>query len=109
MFLKRIFLLGRTVFCLKLKQIFYRLWYMLRPKAGLLFVSKSENMHGFDRHDKNPTLSFLHYRQWSKKEIENRTFNFLSDSVDFGNKIDWHPSEQGRLWKYNLHYFQYLS
>jgi uncharacterized heparinase superfamily protein len=108
MFLKRIFLLGRTVFCLKQKQIVYRLWYMFRAKAGLLHVPPPENNHDLFWNDKRSTLPFLHYRQWSKNEIENRTFEFLNESVDFGDKIDWHPSEQGRLWKYNLHYFQYL-
>ena len=28
--------------------------------------------------------------------------------MDCGERIDWNPSDTSRLWRYNLHYFDYL-
>lgn len=37
-------------------------------------------------------------------------FTFLNRSLELpGGGIDWCPSEVSRLWRYNLHYFDYLS
>ncbi len=40
--------------------------------------------------------------------IENR-FSFLNVTKRFGRHIDWNPKDVGRLWIYNLHYFDYLD
>jgi len=43
-------------------------------------------------------------------EIYNtHTFTFLNLSHFFENKIDWNFSEKGKLWTYNLTYFDYLQ
>ncbi|TVR83771.1 MAG: heparinase [Rhodospirillales bacterium] len=36
---------------------------------------------------------------------------FLNVTRPFGtaDAVDWHPSEASRLWRYNLHYFDYLA
>ena len=36
-------------------------------------------------------------------------FIFLNLEKDFADKIDWNYSEYGKLWTYNLNYFEYLS
>lgn len=35
-------------------------------------------------------------------------FRFLNHMVDLGNEIDWSASDQPMLWRYNLHYFDFL-
>jgi len=41
--------------------------------------------------------------------IENNEFIFLNLSKKFNSKIDWNYSEYGKLWTYNLTYFEYLK
>lgn len=40
--------------------------------------------------------------------VEPATFKFLHQTVDLGEPIDWRASAQSMLWRYNLHYFDYL-
>lgn len=35
-------------------------------------------------------------------------FEFINRTRDFGEKIDWDASEESRLWRYNLHYFDWF-
>lgn len=37
-----------------------------------------------------------------------REFRFLNVSKDFPASMDWSPADVPRLWRYNLHYFDYL-
>ena len=37
-----------------------------------------------------------------------RSFRFLNHELDFGDRIDWQASGESRLWRYNLHYFDWL-
>ena len=39
----------------------------------------------------------------------NNTFCFLNLSHSFQNRIDWNCMEHGKLWCYNLNYFEFLS
>ena len=37
------------------------------------------------------------------------SFSFLNLAKQFSHKnMDWHPNDVSRLWRYNLHYFDYL-
>ncbi len=40
--------------------------------------------------------------------IDKGRFCFLNRTVDLGIPIDWNPSTETKLWKYNLHYFDYV-
>ena len=40
---------------------------------------------------------------------ENNTFKFLNITHKFSENIDWNISKHGKLWVYNLNYFEYLS
>ncbi|MFA5617582.1 MAG: alginate lyase family protein [Syntrophorhabdaceae bacterium] len=51
---------------------------------------------------------FLARRWIDGGQIEDLGFKFLNESVQFAGKIDWFSSEKSRLWRYNLHYFDYL-
>jgi len=38
-----------------------------------------------------------------------RTFSFLNTEQTFSNALDWNFSDHGKLWTYNLNYFEYLA
>jgi len=42
-------------------------------------------------------------------EASDHRFNFLNKSHAFGNSIDWNYSGFGKLWTYNLNYFDFLQ
>ncbi|WP_317171729.1 alginate lyase family protein [Spirosoma validum] len=40
---------------------------------------------------------------------EGQAFTFLNQRVDFESEIDWNYAEKGKLWTYNLNYFDFLN
>lgn len=40
-------------------------------------------------------------------DLKVNRFHFLNRTVAFGEHIAWNPQEESRLWRYNLHYFDY--
>ncbi len=40
-------------------------------------------------------------------DLKANRFQFLNRTVAFGAHIAWNPREESRLWRYNLHYFDY--
>ena len=53
-------------------------------------------------------VPFLEYSWFNCDELAEGKFSFLNETVDCGIQIDWHGQSTKRLWRYNLHYFQYL-
>lgn len=60
----------------------------------------------------------LHQGPWTKdvlaavrraEEISKHRFNFLHHQHIFRGQIDWHAPTLSRLWRYHLHYFDYVS
>ncbi len=51
---------------------------------------------------------FLRYDHFCSGEREKLRCSFLNEAAFFKKDIDWQVPEKGRLWRYNLHYFQYL-
>ena len=51
---------------------------------------------------------FLSPKQLIGNEIKKLNFTFLNEQVQFNNKVDWTVPDKNRLWRYNLHYFDYL-
>lgn len=41
--------------------------------------------------------------------LNTKTFVFLNISHNFSNQIDWNYNELGKLWTYNLNYFDFLN
>ena len=96
----KIFLLLRTVRYLAAKQIIYQIYYNLKPKQTLGFykdVSANFSPLQFSLHYFSPA----HYK-------ENSTFEFLNRQHTFQNAIDWNFQQYGKLWNYNLQYFNFL-
>lgn len=92
--------LFHTVRYLKLKQIFFRLYYVFRR---FFFKLKLEQV------DYNSTyqLKFIQCIP-SQKSYSDGKFSFLNISHRF-DKIDWNLSSYGKLWTYNLNYFDFLN
>lgn len=94
-----------TIRHLKFIQIRYQVFYLLRRKLGwkakLASLSK----------DKIPTARQLQFQA----SIPSYTtylgqyhFSFLNQNHQFQQEIDWNYAAYGKLWTYNLNYFEYL-
>ena len=88
---------------LKWRQIWYRLWYALRKR---LFHTRLPEVSAppaarlqFQPSLGTPTLFF---------QVP-FTFTFLNQTHTFDTKIDWNFNGFGKLWTYNLTYFEYLN
>lgn len=88
---------------LKLIQVRYQIWYRLRAKFyPINYLEEFNNVS----HQKITLSSFpdqhSHY-------LSRNTFQFLNLTHEFGDKIDWNYSGNGKLWAYHLNYFDYLN
>jgi hypothetical protein len=100
--LKQLVILFNTLKYLKFKQIFYQFWYRLKiiiPIEKKYVVSNIEIMS--IKWEKS-----LHNIE-SYKKFNN--FCFLNISHFFSDKINWNFNQFGKLWTYNLNYFDFLN
>jgi hypothetical protein len=98
----RIKLIFHTVKYLKFEQIAYKVLYALRKR----FVSKE-----YTRNLKN-TVILLNWSNTIEKPtsyIGKLEFRFLNITYKFEDKINWNFDEYGKLWTYNLNYFDFLN
>lgn len=98
--MKKALLYFHTIRHLKLKQLYYQVYYRLRkatPKS-LKAVSVRE-WHGvWDS-------PLINNELWDGKN----TFCFLNESAEIKAAKDWQDGSQSRLWFYNLHYLDCLN
>lgn len=80
----------------------YRLIYLLKNKFGWNYKLK----------DDCPPSQKLKFIGTSKsitsKVISSSQFEFLNLKKEFKNEVDWNYSKFGKLWTYNLNYFEFL-
>ncbi len=102
--LTKYLLLFNTVKYLKPIQIYYRLYYIMRAKIRGL------------KHFSNTLLIPAVVSQLELiKSIESISsfdvdqFKFLNRIYLFGTQVDWNFSKLGKLWTYNLTYFDFLN
>lgn len=97
--------LFNTVKYLKPIQIKYRLYYLFLKKIRVVLGKRY-------LFSKESTVNVLNLKESIHivpcYESENQ-FTFLNLEKKFNDKIDWNYSEYGKLWTYNLTYFDYLS
>ncbi len=99
--LKRFKLYFYSILFLKKKQIIYQILY--RFKRNIKSESYSNkysifnNLNWFDQ--------FYNHSSY-KADFE---FTFLKISHKFQDKIDWNENKHGKLWAYNLNYFDFLN
>jgi len=103
--LSKTILLFNTLKFLKPIQIKYRLYYFARKKIRAI---KGEKPLFFKESESNflNLEESIHIIDCYKEKNE---CLFLNLNKIFKNKIDWNYSEYGKLWTYNLTYFDYLS
>ncbi len=92
-----------TVYYLKSIQIFMRLYYLFRKKIRKLTGFRYPLFLDTSSHH----LYFLHSIVHPVSYID-REFNFLNISASFPEDIDWNYKDHGKLWTYNLSYFDFL-
>ncbi|MEW4922388.1 alginate lyase family protein [Algibacter sp. 2305UL17-15] len=95
-------LLIHTVKYLRFKQVYYRLYYFIRHK----FFKKTYDKQLQINIEPLVWDNFFHYQN---SFSEHNTFTFLNISHQFDSDIDWNFNEHGKLWAYNLNYFEYLN
>jgi len=102
MLIKRLF---HTIKFLKARQIYYRLYYFIRGRIKkilnikYLFIKKSNSVKIKLKDTINIDDCYL----------KSNEFKFLNLSKKFKKKIDWNYNKHGKLWTYNLTYFDFLS
>lgn len=96
--------LFNTVKYLKITQIYFRLFYFVRAKFRRLFGFK----YSFIKESESTSLNLIDSCEYysTYKDYE---FNILNLSKNFDDKINWNYSDYGKLWTYNLTYFEYLK
>ncbi len=104
--LKKIATYYHTLKYLRPVQFQYRAYYFFRQKYRK-FSKFHYNLSEKSKKNGNFKLeiSIPQHKTW----IEGNNFNFLNQKKDFNSKIDWNYSEFGKLWVYNLCYFEYLE
>ncbi len=101
----------QTLRYLKRSQIFWQVVRRLQKKfenpARLLSVSPSSaDWHlgaGVGKLTVGPPVP-----EQEVSRLANREFRFLNRTVAFHSEIDWECKDVPRLWRYNLHYFDWL-
>ena len=98
-------LLFDTIRYLKPIQVRYRVFYFLRKKLkGTLSIKDSDSVYN----NTCKRLNLLPSISAPSSYLSNNSFEFLNLQHIFQDKIDWDFSGYGRLWTYNLNYFEFL-
>ena len=95
-----------TIHYLKPTQIFYRLFYIFRKKFFPFQAKKAENPKY------NATFYDLKLQKsplFSESYLGGGSFVFLNLAHDFKDEINWNFADFGKLWTYNLNYFEFLN
>jgi hypothetical protein len=98
--------LYHTLKYLKLIQIFYQVWYRIKNKFLKINL--------YTKYNHSPiyflqTLIAEDVIVSEEKFLKPNHFKFLNLEKQFGEKINWNFLEHGKLWNYNLQYFDYLQ
>ena len=96
----KVVLLFHTVRYLKLKQIYYRLYYALISRFSHF---KNGETVEHTSHPLNWNLDIS-----TSNSYNNKVFTFLNLEYKF-DRIDWNFPNFGKLWTYNLNYFDFLN
>ena len=101
--MKKLQLVFNTIVYLKLIQIYYRLYYFLRNRLFGYNVKK-RIINKF-----NPIVWRNRFDYKNSYFEEKKSFTFLNISHSFSDKINWNFNQYGKLWTYNLNYFDFLN
>lgn len=96
--------LFNTIKYLKFTQIYYRIFYFIRNRFRKIIKFK----YKFIRKSNSIQLILIDSCEYYSS-YEDNEFNMLNLSKKFESKIDWNFNDYGKLWTYNLTYFEYLK
>jgi len=103
MLFKKLKLYFNTLKYMKPNQVSYQLYYRIGKKLGRSAFSKKLKISP-------EPLSFIKAIYLSPTySIETNSFTFLNKEKIFLESIDWDFNEHGKLWTYNLNYFDFLN
>lgn len=100
--LRGIIRLYNTIRFLKLRQVYFRLFYFVRNRW--FSVKNFKEFHRSTEQLNWGSCEIL----YEKYFLENGKFQFLNLQHRFNNPIDWNFDAFGKLWTYNLNYFDFL-
>ena len=92
-----------TIKYLRPIQVYYRLYYFLRNRLFGYNVKKRII------NDFNPIVWKNRFYYENSYFEKNNSFTFLNNSHYFSDKINWNFNQFGKLWAYNLNYFDFLN
>lgn len=100
--MKNLLLYFHTLRHLKLRQVLYRIFYYARKRFGSAGSPRTSNV---------PATRHLTFTQAIPRScsFEDTAFTFLNRTNVFSNNIDWNFAGYGKLWCYNLNYFDFLN
>jgi hypothetical protein len=98
----------RTIKHLKPVQIRYRLWYLFRDWFRKLINHSRPFFLAREAFNLNFAPFIPKYSSFSIETSTSFSFTFLNKSHAFNEPIDWNFNNYGKLWMYNLNYFDYL-
>ena len=105
----RVMLLVNTLRYLKFAQIVYFVLHLMKRRCHRSnLVSKQTKSSGIHRVTVTTPVIFLPYCKFRSNDIAEKHFIFLNESQTFNEAVDWSAPGKSRLWRYNLHYFDYL-
>lgn len=101
--IKRLLLYFHTVRFLKPIQIYYQIYYGILNRINNKTLNLTSKL--------NIRYRYLTYNvsHPNKSYSSRNTFEFLNIKHQFKQKIDWEYMVYGKLWQYNLVYFNYLN
>src|SRR5690606_15074754 len=94
-------LIFNTLKYIKLSQIFWQV--IVRAKKKIFIVDFNNNLK-----DVNSKIEFSCFPPDREFYLGENEFRFLNQVKNFGEIIDWNFSGYGKLWTYNLEYFEFL-
>jgi len=105
MMIKKYFRLFNTIKFLKKRQLFFRLYYVVKKK----YIQLSGKKPTYSKDSNSVSLTLVKSIHIVDSLLEKKNFTFLNLTKEFDNSIDWNYSNYGKLWTYNLTYFDFLS
>jgi uncharacterized heparinase superfamily protein len=107
---------------LSLKQIAYRLHYIIRRRWWKLTKARAKNDYdaeflfpkplytGCEATAADPSQASETAQEKARTEAMSAgLFCFLNREVQFGERLGWHDKNLSQLWRYQLHYFSYVE
>jgi hypothetical protein len=98
----------------KISTLFHTVRYLkpIQVYSRILFYAKRFIPKNIDWNQSfeinSQSLKFIDSIKYQNTNLEN-SFEFLNLKKDFFEQIDWNYLEYGRLWTYNLNYFEFLN